>query len=815
MTDVGQISPFMRGMITRNKNGSITAPDNIIQSLPAAYNQYIAQRNDNLERIEKWSSIEGLVAGNPPYDQAELDENGLSHVANFNNFKARADYKKAAQGFWNLINSTASFVNISMAQGVGVPPDVQKYGNIMSRHLSDVIKEWEDFEPNFNLLGGQLVKFGICPVFYPHEESPIWEVVDVSRFFIPSQSQVFLSKLTNFSIETTYTCQQLYQIYKDDNAVNWNKDAIAELLLLRANAIKPQALPFQNMMELERFVTNADANVNFFFSDTIRLVNMFQKEYSDGYLSHYIFCSEMFQTTNTNRSASQVETTKDFLYFEDRQYKSIDECLTLFTASPGEWNIYGNMGLGEEMFAPATAINMLDCNVLDMAKMSATPLFKSMSTGGRDVAALRFWPGVGTDVGATEFLQNNLGANISQVVNAAIYLKNGIDRNMVDGGDDPSTPDRSQGSISPSEARGRDFKEFGVLKHVVAHFYTSFDKVIFRTFLKFLEAKENAPMYDYAKEWKTRCIEDGVPEELFSTTKKGLKGLPRQFRSVKATRVAGDGSTLARIMGLEAMNPIVPTMNPKQMNRWKAEWVEATMGIDYVKEFVSDNLEEEISGGASLARTEDNLMKLGQAPLFSPDNDQEAHGDEHMGTGTGIVNAVAQQQMSVVDAAKIMDLLIPHLTEHIQFMAKAPLFYKDILGKLEKPYKQLVQWAQLNKRNAEAQIQAAIRKQEEDQAKTQEVMDDAARKDFVAESDAARKDRSTEAANERASKANDTRAKIMEKKADADIRVKEKKADAVTVKDKSTEALESEAPEALHSELSSFLGSSPSTSDFE
>lgn len=806
----------MRQMLTRNTDGEVIAPDNILKTTSAAYQQYTALREDHLGRISVYAALIGMVGGNPPYDQAELEEHGLGHIANYNNYKARSVYERSAQSLWNLINSTEVYVKVNLT---GNYPRVQEYADIVARHFSDVSKEWEDFAPNFNLLGAQLTLFGICPVIFPHEESPMWEVVDVSRFYIPSQTQVFMTKLSNFAVDTVYTIQDLYSIYvniKDGDS--WNKAALGDFLIQRANVITPNTVTFYNMVDLQRFIDNNDNMVNTYFTDTVRLVNMYQKEY-DNKISHYIFSVDFYNTTST----AQVLETADFLYFVDRQYDSIEDALLIFTASPGEWTVHGNIGVGQKMFAGMQAINMLECSVVDMSKMAATPMIKTLSTGGKSMGPIRVYPGVITDIGAADFAQNNFGANINQLIGASQYLSTGLEINAINSGDDPSVPDRAQGSLSAPEARQRSFKEFAVLKNVVAHFYNTFDKVVRLMFIRFLTIKNGDPGFELAKEWKERCLEDGVPEELFDTAKKGLYGLPKQFRSVKAARVAGDGSTLARIMGLEALMPIASTFNPQEMAAYKREWVTAVAGVDYVPTFASSDAQgDELSGGASLARTEDNLMRLGQDALFSVDNNQEAHADEHMGTLTGIVQAVSQQQMSPVDADKIMSLAIPHITEHVQYMAKVPMFYREILGRIEQPYKQVMQWAQLNRKNAEAMVQAAIRKQQEDAAKTQEVMTDAQRKDFMVARDVERADVKVAAQIERADKANTTRAGIMKEKVEKDVENKRLQitleADVkkmATVKGWEQKELYAKKPEELSTDLASMLGNTPSAVDFE
>jgi len=90
------IHPIQEKIIATEKNGQLVseAPKNIIQSVSAARALYATYRTSNLPRIGLFASIEGLIAGNPPYDQVELDQLGLSHIANFNNGDASSMYEQ-------------------------------------------------------------------------------------------------------------------------------------------------------------------------------------------------------------------------------------------------------------------------------------------------------------------------------------------------------------------------------------------------------------------------------------------------------------------------------------------------------------------------------------------------------------------------------------------------------------------------------------------------------------------------------------------------------------------------------------------------
>ena len=746
----------------------------------------------------------------------------MGHKANFNDFKFRSYIERGAQAYWNLLNGTDVFIKIWLN---GKFPQLTRWASLMARNLSDVIKEWPDFFNNMNIMGMQLTKFGYCPVFWPHESSFQWEVVDVAKFLLPTQTQTLQSKLTNCCIEANYTIQELYNIYskmKDEPNSNWNKDALASFLIYKANTLlKNNVTPYTNFLEIQRLIDNRDVVTTQYFNDSVRLVNLYQEEF-DGGISHYIFDRDRLATAKFDATVAVGLGENDFLFFADRQYKEIKDALIVLTASPGEWTVHGNLGIGQKTFAGTQATNMLSCTVFDMAIMSATPLVRTLATGGRDTNAIKFIPGVATDIGAAEFVQNQLGANINQIVLGTQFLTATMDQNAVNSGDDPSQPDKSQGSISPSQARSRDFKEFGVLKNSASHFYNQFDHVIKNMVIRLLKSNSGDPGYEYKKEWMDRCEEDGVPKELFDTAKIGFNGLPRQFRTIKASRIAGDGSTLARIMGLESLQPIAGTFNAKEMASYKQDYVEATLGPDYVETYASsEDQPDEQDGGASLAGVENFMLQQGAKPVFSIDNEQEAHAGTHMALLTQTVQALQQQQMSPIDANKIFMVAIPHEQEHIGAMEKAPLLYRGTLQKLVPVFNQILKLAELNKKNAEAMIQAAQKKQQEDAAKTNQVMADVQRKDMVAQHDMALSKEKQDAAIELHKQTAEQRGEIMRTSVEKDAENKRLKvqldaqAKNATAKGRSETQLMDTSPDELAAQSSQIVGQTPSSVDFE
>jgi hypothetical protein len=380
---------FLRGAIQQPSPGVLKAPNNIIQTVQGAKALYYQYRTEHLRRIDLYAQIEGLIAGNPPYSPADLAKNKLSHIANFNNLDARSLYERGALAYWNLLNEAETLVKFQIRPGKWLDittvkqgdkandndPKLTEWANIMSTHWNTVVRSWPSFSVVFNTLAGQLVKFGISPAVWSDERDWRWRTIELSRFFIEDQAQSDIALMTAAAVETVYTAQYLYEIYEqfkdlmpaDPNApwdydqCPWNLRELGYLLIWVANQFAKTDMQFFDMMDIQRRVQNGDLTFNAIFSDSIRLVTLFYKEY-DGSISHYMFHPRY--------------DSGSFLFWQSKQFERMEEGLIVFTASPGEFTIHSNRGLGHKIFSGSQAMMQLDCSIVDMARMSATPIIR-------------------------------------------------------------------------------------------------------------------------------------------------------------------------------------------------------------------------------------------------------------------------------------------------------------------------------------------------------------------------------------------------------------------------------------------------------
>lgn len=788
----------IRGQIELTKSGGIKAPKNIVTSVAVARDIHQRYRADHIYRIDFYAQIRGVISGNPPYDPEVLQQNGLGHVANFNNLDANSIFKRACLAYWSLLNSAESLIKFTL--NLPGTMDAPYWASIMGLEWTKMVRKWQGLNVHMGTLSSQLVMFGLSPVLWPDERDWRWETIELQRFFVADQAQTDISKLTSVCVESVFTLAHLYQIYTEfqdkRSDTEWNLDAIENLLLRIANSqAKNDSSAIPDMMEFQKRIENGDLNHGLLFTDSVRLVTLFQKEY-DGKISHYIF--------------DRYTDHTDFLFFKDRQYDSFEEALVIFTYSPGEFTLHGNKGVGHTIFSGSQAMMQMDCDIVNMARLSSTPLVKTPATGVRQLDAIKIFPGIINNIGQAEFVQNNLGANISQLIGASQFFYQKINYNTANAGDDPGVADRNHGSISDSQARRQSYKEFSVLKDNIAHFYFHADYVYRNMVQKMLASKEGDPGYDEVKEWKDNCIDKGVPQEVFDEIYK--KGKVTNKLEIKATRVAGDGSTLALLSAIESFIGLTGgNVGAKAAKNLRRMAIIGSFGADHLEELQpTGDDSDETSGGASLAGLENNTMVDGKSPVFSPDNEHRSHLVTHIALGTHTIQLIQQGQLSPVDADKVLAQLVPHMQEHIKVLAGDP-YAKGFLEQIKGAFGQINQFATLNHKNAAKMIQGELEKRKQLEAQANEQLSEQRLKEQELVMEQGRKDRESDAKLERNKQQSEERGQIMREKIQTDASNQRLKIQL----ESNNKKLENQTTEDLQSDLAAMNQSTPAPYDIE
>lgn len=283
--------------------------------------------------------------------------------------------------------------------------------------------------------------------------------------------------------------------------------------------------------------------------------------------------------------------------------------------------------------------------------------------------------------------------------------------------------------------------------------------------------KESYPGSELGIEWKERCIEDGVPPEIFEL-KPAKKGQLPKAVEVYATRVAGAGSQVAQLIGLQELQSISGSFGPREEKAYKRQLIIAAAGPESLEEFDqdSDNADEQ-AGGASLAGVENAIIQAGKSPIFSKDNDQRSHAAVHIALASQTIQAMQQQQMDPIQADSVFSVLVPHLSEHMAALEQNP-FTQGEFSKLRNPYEQIAKYAALNRKNAAKMVQA----QQKQQQAQQQTMSEEQLKNYTTMQEEKRKDVKLQRQDARQQEQHQVKKQMLEEKTASDIELNRMKA---------------------------------------
>ena len=721
-------------LLTNTTVDAALAPMRVIPTSQAALAIYKNLRDRNLKRIGGYQKIQGMIDGNPPYNPARMMKDGLSDMCNVNWKDGDALYRQAVLAYWSLFNQVEFIADfkvtleepkeLQMGQGSGYTPEGKKaasvmnaqFGKIISEEWNNVIRSWPSFNKRMNFHQGELLKFGLNAIIWPDERDWRFKPVSVKNFIVPDNTENDMEMIDLICIENTYSARYLWEVYSnlpDDKDGVWNKKVLGDLLVRLANVSDVNAYRTDRIdpLWLQSELKQGNLYFDALYNDDIRLVSIFVKEYDDGAFSHIMIHPSL--------------NTEDFVYFNYKQYKKLQEAFTYFTFSPGEEKLHANKGLGHSIYAAVEAITQLDCSLLDQAKRSGSLLLRSNPGRGADDRSVKFVPGGIVDLGECELAQNNLGSNVQNIAETARYFKQKILENNNISGFDSASQDKDYQSAFTMQYQAS--REARVQRNVIAHYYEGLDRFFREIVRKMLLSKPSYPGYEYVKTWKENCIARGVPEEVFEIGDNVTpEGLPRHLQ-VSATRSAGSGSQTADIMEMQLVMNLLPQLGQRGRQAAMEDYVAAARGWRYKDRYLPmEDQDNQPTGHDTIASIENNQLSDGKQVIVSPDNNHLIHATNHMRMMQDWLQMYFQDSEAMYEGTTLLQKVNevfavagPHFVKHLMILAQDPTMRAQY-QQLNAQWAEVANYGDMIKHNAEKQRQAQLEQQQEAMALQQQ-----------------------------------------------------------------------------------------------
>jgi hypothetical protein len=350
-----------------------TPPKRRIRDAEQARSLFLKLHEADNEGSRNRAAIESMFDGHPPYNDAQLRTLGQAFRCNLNFGEAAAIYEKSMSGYLDLTNAVEYLAVIKVAYGD--PSKRLEYGQIISQEFDRMLKNWTEFEFNFQRLCGLFVRQGVSFAYFDNPNDWRWNVGSLNDFKLPRLSKPIEDANEVCFIERGYPVHVLYRFIRNEaiaRQAGWNVGETRDAILRATTEDMGQRSNWEKFAEQMK---NNDLSAGYGAQREVRVVHALVKEF-DGTVTHSIF--------------SRDGGSDSFLFEKCNAYPSMSRAYVVFPYGTGNGSIHSIRGLGFKLFPHIQVSNRLRCQIVDGAMFSSSLALQPLDAESADNIGLTY-----------------------------------------------------------------------------------------------------------------------------------------------------------------------------------------------------------------------------------------------------------------------------------------------------------------------------------------------------------------------------------------------------------------------------------------
>jgi hypothetical protein len=600
--------------------------------------------------------VQEMIDGWPPYDQAELDNLGQSQRTNLNLLEGQALIEAALAPYNDLTSSVDHIAQIESAEGD--PQTRTEWNQIISEEFDRMLRTWHRFEFNNQALAREFVIHGLGVTFFEDDYDWRWKVCGLADFILPRNTPANEDDIDYAIARRRYTTTQLYQFIKDPKFAKENGWDVEEVkkAIYWATSSRNSAPTSWEWEELEREIKQNDVYFGRVRAKEIWVLHFWIKEF-DGTVSHFM--------------TLENGLNQEFLFKRIGRFKSIRNCLHIFTYGIGNGYYHSIRGLGYKIFPQIQVSNQLRCAVIDATFFSAGPVIQPEDSTALDELSFSYmgpFTLVPPNIRFVDLKHQNISDNILPIVRD---LSMQIEANT--GTYQPrQQPDAAKGQKEKTrfEVQSQLQKESTLSTSAMNLFYIPWDRVLAESYRRATcpELSQLDPGGREAFEFRARCLQRQVPMKALINVKR-----------VRANRAMGYGSASARLLALEQVGQLAPQFDEIGRRNAIRDRVAAYVGYSQADRYAPP-LEQagRQPQDQKDAELENAIMMLGQVVPVNRTDVPRVHITVHFTALTQIVQGIKGGQIPAMQGSPQLHTILDHTTQHVQQMSGDPTRIQEV-----------------------------------------------------------------------------------------------------------------------------------------
>ena len=673
------------------------APKMRVTTVDAAYSIYRALKDSDQGSSKNRALVDGMFNGAPPFNQNDLTEMGQGERTNLDFGEAAALKEQALAGYYDLTSSVDVLARIKT--DVGTPEQRVEWERVLAEEFTRILKEWQEFEFNHQMLSDQFVSHGVGVCYFEDEVDWRYRVAGLSEFRMPRGTRASEWEIEVATVEREYQAHQLYKFISDPEVakdLGWNVKMVKQALMRACYERTTNELADWEKLEIE--LKNNDLLYGNAKGKKVYVVHMWVREF-DNTVSHLIFLRDPI---GSDEDAKQ----EDFLYKRPNRFAAPTNCFVTFCYGVGNGTYHGIRGLGYKIYPHIQLLNRLRCGMVDGALLSSALIVQPGDQGSRALEDLTlsyygpyalFPPGLKI----VEKAIPDYSRNVMPVLND---LTMNMQNRTIGYQSRAVTPDGQ--ARTAYEVRAQLQQEAVLGASAINLFYHPWKRLL-REIYRRLVARDyaaNEPGGREALEFKKRCMARGVPEEAV-----------HRFSSVEPVRAIGYGSPGMRSAAIDETMQIFGSLDEMGRINLLRDRIAARFGQEVVDRYLPSPqtaLRPPIDD--KIALLENATMSAGTGLPVSAGENHFIHASRHLTALDGMEQALQQGGANPQAVLAAFQTMLPHLGEHLQLLAP-DVARQDQVGLMRQRHQQLSASAQRLADELAAQQEEAAKAQQAEQ----------------------------------------------------------------------------------------------------
>jgi hypothetical protein len=655
-------------------------------------------------RMYRYTRIQGLLDGNPPWSSKKLVDLGQGHRANFNLREGEGIVDSAKTPYYDLIFEVPYFANIIIHLDGVEAHIVREWSDIIQEEYYETLCNWDGFDQQIQLHQWQMIVNGVGPMFWPHALSWRSQATKARKVLVPQETFANVEELELCVVLHSWRADELESYISgagdETEFGGWNVPLCKQAIIDSALREMRQEWGIENYDLYQRAIRTGDLFYGIHRSTRIYVASLFVKEFG-GKVSHYIITDSA--AGHQQESFDSQEEEKGYLYKRKGKFDSFGQVICPFfydTGPDGTW--HSVKGLGPKIYDFCDVSNRTFCQMLDGSVIGSGITLEAQEGSTLEETQIALVGGATVVQPGYKVVQTRIAESLQGALTMRKELQNTLQSNTGTYRQRPVEEQRPEPTYGQAQLNVQ--QQSLLTKGAVNRYYNGFDRWHRETLRRLLDEAQNdrVPGGREAKFFVERCVMRGIPPQVLNF---------RNIRKVTATRSVGYGSPQLRDMATRELIQLIPQMDEVSRNHALRARASALPGIgpSQVDMFFPPIEKRGVPNAhTALAVLENNILRQPKAQVaVDPQQNHSIHSEEHL---KDLSAHYQEGQSNPFEKLVHGRQALPHVTRHLALLQGDPTRKEEIKQK-QRAVTDLSKETDRLQQNVEEMMQAAARRQ--------------------------------------------------------------------------------------------------------